>query len=162
MKRNSAAAVARVRVRPVEPQMADAWLQMRHALWPEGSLRQHRKEIAAYFAGGALDPLAVLVALDAGGSPLGFVELTLRSHAEGCEPGSIAYLEGWYVRPGLRGQGVGRKLVAAAERWARERGCSEFASDAWSSNRTSRKAHLALGFQEMGVIRCFRKKLGRR
>jgi aminoglycoside 6'-N-acetyltransferase I len=152
----------RVSIRPAEQENAEEWLRMRHALWPEGGLREHGKEIAAYFAGGSADPIMVLIATGARGAMLGFVELTLRSHAEGCEPGSIAYIEGWYVRPDVRGRGVGRKLVSAAERWARANGCSEFASDAWSTNRASRKAHLALGFQEMGVIRCFRKKLGRR
>ena len=40
-----------------------------------------------------------------------------------------------------------------------EEGCREFASDAVAGNRLSAAAHLALGFEEVVVIRCFRKDL---
>ena len=54
----------------------------------------------------------------------------------------------------------GRALVAAAEEWAREQGCTEFASDPLLENESSAAAHRALGFQETVQIRCFRKQLG--
>lgn len=153
----------RISIEPADAAVRQDWLRMRCALWPEGTRAEHRREIAAYFAGGSRDPLAVLVAYGPRREMLGFVELTLRSHAEGCAPGRIGYLEGWYVAPSARGSGVGRKLMQAAERWARAQGCREFASDAWAGNRNSRAAHRALGFEEVGTIRCFRKKLsGRR
>ena len=72
-----------------------------------------------------------------------------------------AFLEGWYVVPGMRRRGVGRALVAAAENWGRIQGCSEFASDMRIDNLDSAAAHHALGFIETGQLRCFRKDLGR-
>ena len=36
------------------------------------------------------------------------------------------YLEDLYVRPGRRGRGIGRRLLAHLARLARERGCSRF------------------------------------
>jgi aminoglycoside 6'-N-acetyltransferase I len=54
---------------------------------------------------------------------------------------------------------VGRELVAAAEAWAREQGCREFASDTQLENTVSAAAHLALGFEDAGIVRCFRKTL---
>ncbi len=135
---------------------------MRCQLWPEESAATHRREIKSFFAGGSLDPAAVLIAEDGESAIHGFAELTLRSHAEGCSPGRIAYLEGWYVERASRRKGVGRALMQAAEDWARANHCHEFASDAWSTNRLSRTAHLALGFEEAGVIRCFRKTLTRK
>jgi len=71
----------------------------------------------------------------------------------------VGYLEGWYVDPEHRRQGVGRALVEESERWARNQDCTEFASDATVDNDTSRLAHLAHGFVEAGLIRCFRKDL---
>lgn len=56
-------------------------------------------------------------------------------------------------------QGAGRALVAAAEVWAREQGCREFASDTELENTESAAAHRALGFDDAGAIRCFRKVL---
>ena len=61
--------------------------------------------------------------------------------------------------PEARRRGVGKALVRAAEDWAREQGCAEFASDALLDNHTSAVAHRALGFEETVQIRCFRKVL---
>ncbi len=131
---------------------------MRQALWPEGA-SDHPFEIASYFAGRLRMPLEVLLAFDDAGLPVGFVELSIRPYAEGCDTDSVAYLEGWYVVPEARCRGVGRALVQAAEQWARGEGCSEFASDALVDNEISAAAHRALGFTEVVEIRCFKKPL---
>jgi aminoglycoside 6'-N-acetyltransferase I len=47
----------------------------------------------------------------------------------------------------------------AAEAWGREQGCREFASDTQLENTGSVAAHLALGFDDAGALRCFRKSL---
>lgn len=147
-----------IHIRPAAPQDSAAWRRMREALWPEGAA-DHGSEIAVYFAGEALLPLAVLLACEETGEAVGFVELSIRSVAESCETGDVAYLEGWYVDPKARRRGVGRALVQAAEDWGRAQGCSEFASDTQIANTGSAAAHLALGFEEVEQIRCFRKRL---
>jgi aminoglycoside 6'-N-acetyltransferase I len=148
-----------VRVRSATPGDAAAWLRMREALWPDDGAASHAGEIEQYFAGKLRMPLEVLVAVDEQGSTVGFAELSIRSYAEDCLTDHVGYLEGWYVAPAARRMGVGRALVAAAERWARARGCTEFASDALIDNQVSAAAHRALGFQETVRIRCFRKPL---
>jgi aminoglycoside 6'-N-acetyltransferase I len=147
------------RVRLAAPGDAAAWLGLRQALWPEGTEAEHRREIERFFDGTAAEPLAVLLAEDGTGSPVGCAELSIRAHAEGCHSDRVAYLEGWFVVPRARGRGVGRALIAAAERWGRAQGCSELASDAQLDNAVSAAAHRALGFTEVGLLRCFRKDL---
>ena len=71
----------------------------------------------------------------------------------------MAYLEGWFVVPEARGRGVGRALIAAAEDWGRAHSCREFASDTELDNDVSAAAHHAVGFVEVGLVRCFRKEL---
>jgi aminoglycoside 6'-N-acetyltransferase I len=132
---------------------------MRHAFWPDGSEAEHAGEIAAFLEGRAREPLAVLIAEDGSREPLGFAELSIRPCAEGCRTTRVAYLEGWYVVPQARRRGVGRALVAAAEAWARSQGCSEFASDTALANDAGAAAHRAVGFVEVGQVRCFRKEL---
>jgi len=132
---------------------------MRHALWPGGSAEEHAGEIEDFFAGRSREPLAVLVAESEPGQLAGFAELSIRPYAEGCETGRVGYLEGWYVIPEARRQGVGRALVEAAEAWARAQGCTEFASDTEAGNERSAAAHRALDFTEAALIRCFRKDL---
>lgn len=146
-------------IRAVRPGDSRIWCEMRHALWPEGSIEEHVGEIEDFFAGRLREPLAVLVAEGASDRLLGFAELSIRAQAEGCATDRIGYLEGWYVIPEARAQGVGRALVEAAEDWAREQGCVEFASDAEADNELSAAAHRALGFTEVALIRCFRKDL---
>src|SRR5437660_11767174 len=109
---------------------AASWLELRHALWPVGSQAEHRETIARFLAGDAQEPIAVLLAEDGAGGPVGLAELSIRPYAEGCQGDRVAYLEGWFVVPGARGRGVGRALIAAAEDWGRAQGCREFASDA--------------------------------
>jgi aminoglycoside 6'-N-acetyltransferase I len=136
----------------------DVWIDMRGQLWP-GSRDTHAREVDRFFAGQAREPLAVLISRDESGRALGFAELSIRSYAEGCSTDNVAFLEGWFVIPDARGHGVGRALVAACEQWARAQGCSELASDAQPDNNTSIAAHLALGFSDEGLVRCFSKKL---
>lgn len=62
------------------------------------------------------------------------------------------------VRPAARRQGIGRALLAAAEEWGRAQGCAEFASDAQPDNDVSSSAHRALGFADVGLVRCFAKE----
>lgn len=148
-----------VTLRPATHSDTAAWLELRSALWPDCSASEHRAEIERFFAGEMPEPQAVYLAIGPGEEVVGFVELSLRPYAEGCHTHNVAYLEGWYVAPHVRGKGVGANLIAKAEAWGRGLGCSEFASDAAFDNETSCLAHRALGFDEVGLIRCFRKPL---
>jgi aminoglycoside 6'-N-acetyltransferase I len=129
---------------------------MRSLLWPS-SAEEHANDIDRYFAGEAREPLAVLIAVDE--KVIGFIELSIRTYAEGCETDRVAFVEGWYVDPELRGTGVGAALIRAAEEWARSKRCTELASDTEVDNASSAAAHRALGFIETAVVRCFRKSL---
>jgi aminoglycoside 6'-N-acetyltransferase I len=88
------------------------------------------------------------------------VEAGLRSHADGCdESHEVGYIEGWFVAQNWRARGIGRKLVAAAEDWARVHGCTEMASDTWIDNQTSQLAHQALGYEVVDRCVNYRKSL---
>jgi len=141
-------------IRSVKRDDRDAWLRMRDALWPA---EDHAREIDRYFAAEVREPLEVLIAFDE--EAIGFVELSIRPYAEGCETDRVAFVEGWFVEPDARGVGVGAALIRAAEVWARSQGCAEIASDTEADNVASAAAHRALGFEETAVVRCFRKPL---
>jgi aminoglycoside 6'-N-acetyltransferase I len=130
---------------------------MREALWP-GSREDHRREIAAYLEH-APESFACLLAEVAGAGVVGFVEVGLRAYAEGCRASPVGYLEGIFVLEPHRGRGVGRALVTACERWARERGCTEMASDREQPNEESGLFHARVGFEEVTRIVCYLKAL---
>lgn len=149
-------------IRHAEPADAEELAGMRAALWPEGSLEDHRRDVDAWFADGpaGMLPAAVFVAHTPNQSLTGFVEVSLRSHADGCDPGHpVGYIEGWFVQPDHRGHGIGAALIRAAEDWARAHGCREMASDALLSNEPSELAHRALGFEVVDRCVHLRKSL---
>jgi aminoglycoside 6'-N-acetyltransferase I len=147
-------------IRSVTAADTNEWLRMRRALWPDGSLAQHRQDIGRYFAGDRREPAEVLLALTTNSAPVGFAELSIRNIVDGCSTDRVAYLEGWYVAPESRRKGIGRALIHAAERWAIGQGCTEFGSDSEIDNDVSYSAHLRSGFQETGRVRTYRKKVG--
>jgi aminoglycoside 6'-N-acetyltransferase I len=145
-------------IRPAKESDSADWERMREALWPSEP-GEHAREIARYFAGGAREPLEVLLAFDERGEAIGLIELSIRSYAEGATTDRVAFIEGWYVDEPARRRGLGATLVGAAEDWARSQGCLELGSDTEVDNVESAAAHRALGFTETGVIRCFLKRL---
>ncbi len=145
-------------IRPVERADAAVWERMRAALWPDDS-GSHGSEIASFFAGDITNPLDVFVVCSGSGVPLGFIELSIRAHAEGCTTDRVAFVEGWYVEPEHRRRGVGTALMRAAEEWGRVNKCTELGSDTQLWNESSIATHKALGFEEVERLVAFRKSL---
>jgi aminoglycoside 6'-N-acetyltransferase I len=139
----------------------DIVARMFFELWPEGPLAEHQEEAALILAGAppSTMPLVVLVA-ETDDRVIGFIEVGLRSHADGCDTRQpVGFIEGWYVEPKQRGKGVGRVLMQAAEDWARSLGCRELASDTWIDHEPSQRAHDALGFEVVDRCVNFKKAL---
>jgi aminoglycoside 6'-N-acetyltransferase I len=100
------------------------------------------------------------LASDPSSEPAGFTEAALRTdYVNGCTTSPVAFLEGLYVVPERRRQGIARALVGAVETWARERGCEDLASDALIDNVESHDLHRAVGFNETERVVYFRKNL---
>ena len=95
-----------------------------------------------------------------GGRPIAFAQCQLRhDYVEGTDSSPVGYLEGIFVADEYRRNGYAAELLAACEKWAKEKGCTEFASDCELDNADSLKFHLATGFAETNRIICFKKKL---
>jgi aminoglycoside 6'-N-acetyltransferase I len=141
------------------PEQMTVWRRMRRALWPEMTEEENARETEAMIENSRS---FVRIALNTENSPIGFVEATLRTdYVNGCETSPVAFLEGIYVEPPVRRQGVARALVSAVEEWGREMGCREFASDALLENISSHRMHAGLGFKETERVVYFRKDLVR-
>ena len=137
-----------------------AWLTMRSKLFDDEDPALLEEEVRQIAKDNTLNsqPFQCLIAFD-NANPIGFIELTIRSSAEECRTSPVLYIEGWYVDPAHQGKGVGRALMDAAFAWGREHGCTEAASDARPDNTGSINAHRALGFEDAGVIQCFRRSI---
>jgi aminoglycoside 6'-N-acetyltransferase I len=151
-------------VRLIRQDDLETWCAMRAALWPDEDMAALRAEAEAFFSDDTSPNRlhAVFLCEDRNARPLGMLELSLRSYAEGCSSSPVPYVEGWFVVPDAQRRGVGRALIDAAEKWAAERGFTEIASDALLGNTVSERAHLAIGFQEVERSIHFRKEIGPR
>ena len=143
-------------IRPLEISDIPHWVELRARLWPD----QSRSELDAEGRAALMaEPPLVVFAAEENLTLIGFLELGLRSVAEGCESSPAPYVEGWYVEAAWRRRGVGGALMRAAEEWSRAHGYTELGSDTEEVNRLSRAAHAALGFKEVETLVVFRKPL---
>lgn len=137
----------------------ESWARLRAALWPHHALAYHRAELVEVLSSGARDAVA-FIARDATTEAVGFAEASLRhDYVNGCSSSPVLFLEGIYVRPADRRQGVARLLCAAVADWGLSHGCVEFGSDAPLDNSASHALHAALGFEETQRVVFFRKPL---
>jgi aminoglycoside 6'-N-acetyltransferase I len=135
------------------------WRSMRVELWPDCPRQQHLEEMASFLR----DPnrFVQFIVRDPGGWGIGLAEASIRTdYVNGTSSSPVAYLEGLYVVPDSRGQGVARSLVVAVSEWALAAGCTELASDTQPENLVSQAVHTQLGFVETEWAVFFSKSLG--
>jgi len=149
---------AGIEVRMLEEQDSRGWLELRKLLWDELTEEEHLSEMLDIYS--HPDSQLILVAALEDGRVVGFMEASIRPFVEDCRSDHVGYLEGWFVDPEFRQQGIGRALVGAAEHWARDKGCDEMASDSEVGNELSLKAHLSLCYTETSRLVHLRKELG--
>ena len=93
-------------IRSISPKDHKEWFRMRDILWPGEDKSLHDKEMAEYIQGGNE---VVFVAEHPNKGLCGFIEVGMRSVAEGCESNPVAYIEGWYVDKDMRSMGIDKK-----------------------------------------------------
>jgi aminoglycoside 6'-N-acetyltransferase I len=132
------------------------WAEMRIALWPDETLREHAEMTDELLGdGGAWG----LIAEARDGIAIGFAEIAVRKHANGCDTRPVAFLEGIWVKPQFRRRGIGTRLIAHAEEFLARRGFRGLGSDTRIDNQASQAAHVAWGFSETEKVVYFRKLL---
>ena len=125
-------------------------------MWEDNVLEELATELAVLMK----SPEAAVFLGTADGQAVGFAQCQLRhDYVEGTETSPVGYLEGIFVEEEYRKQGYAKQLLTACENWAKEQGCTEFASDCELDNTGSLKFHLSLGFEEANRVICFTKKL---
>lgn len=135
-----------------------AWLALRQALWPDATAAEHLQEMAGQLA--ELGRFGPFIATAADGMPLGLAEVALRAdYVNGTDSSPVAFLEGLYVVPAVRRQGVARRLLQAVAAWARAQGCRELASDTALDNHVGQLVHRGLGFRETERVVYFQMDL---
>lgn len=131
------------------------WFRMRKGIWPEAPDEYLDFDMDDILEDG--DYAVFLACADE--KPIGLTEARIREYGEGCETSPVGYIEGWFVQEEHRGRGIVGVMTQAAEDWAREKGCTEMASDTWLDNEASIRAHLKLGYYEVERLIHYVKQL---
>lgn len=125
-------------------------------MWKSHTVDELRQEFADAID---VDRGAIFLAV-ADGQAVGFAQCGLRhDYVEGTSSSPVGYLEGVFVAEPYRKRGVAKELLMACQKWAKEQGCGEFASDCELTNDASLKFHLKMGFDEANRVICFTKRL---
>ena len=144
-----------ITIRRVTQEDKAEWLRMRKGIWPEAPDEYLDFDMDDILASDN-DMVFFAYIKD---KPIGLTEARIRDYGEGCETSPIGYLEGWFVQEEYRGKGVVGITTQAAEIWAREKGCTEMASDTWLGNEPSIRAHVKMGYNEVERLVHYVKQL---
>ena len=143
---------ASIRVRPARPEDAEFILALVPQLlafgpppWRDVAQMMETDTLTiARALRGASDRASVVVAEDRDGTLLGFMHLCGEpDYYTRAECGHIADI---VVAPEARGRGVGEAFMAAAERWARDRGYSMLSLNVFLENQRARELYERTGF----------------
>lgn len=144
----------KIRAAALEDAQKVAGLAIR--MWESSTMEELTREFYDYMSKG--NGMVFLAVAD--GSAVGFAQCGLRhDYVEGTDSSPVGYLEGIFVKEEYRKRGLAGNMLEACQQWAKEQGCTEFASDCELHNEDSLKFHLRMGFEEANRIICFSKKL---
>jgi len=145
-----------MKIVPLAKENLDDVTNLAMKLWPDNKWDELWQEFAELVDS---DQHQVYVAISED-SCIGFIHMALRhDYVEGSRTSPVGYIEGIYVDENSRFKGIARKLIEQGENWAREKGCTELASDAELHNVASQVFHKKIGFREAGKIVAFIKDI---
>ncbi len=125
-------------------------------MWEDNTLDGLTEDMAEIIA----SPESAVFLLYDGEKAIGFAQCQLRhDYVEGTDSSPVGYLEGIFVEEAYRNKGYAKELLKQCEVWAKNMGCTEFASDCELDNTGSLAFHLKMGFEEANRVICFSKKL---
>ena len=143
-------------IRKAEVEDAFCVAKLAIQMWEDNTIEGLSEELAEIIK----SPESAVFLLYDGDEAIGFAQCQLRhDYVEGAESSPVGYLEGIFVDAAYRNKGYAKELLKQCEAWAKNMGCTEFASDCELTNTGSLAFHLKMGFEEANRVICFTKRL---
>jgi len=134
------------------------WLGMGFVLWPH--YKNKKNELKQEFNDILESPKETAFLCKDDKKLIAFINLSIRfDYVAGSTTNPVGYIEGIYVDPKHRKQGLAKELIKIAEQWSLKKGCKELASDAELENIDSQKFHKNLKFKEVNRTVSFIKTI---
>jgi aminoglycoside 6'-N-acetyltransferase I len=138
-------------IEAAEPYL-EAWLSLRKQLWPDPD-DVHLSEMHTILAS---ETAIAFLLVPAAGEAVGFIEGALYFNASQ----AYGYVEGWFVVPAYRRQGLGGQLLAALEEWMLHHSIHLSLSDTIPEEYPlSSQAHVKYGYRPLKTVQIFIKAL---
>ncbi|MBW8684752.1 aminoglycoside 6'-N-acetyltransferase [Chitinophaga rhizophila] len=126
------------------------------ALWPECNIDEEYDECARILHSD--DDTCFLVR--ASENDVAFIHVAIRrDYVEGALHSPTGYIEGLFVKEDFRNAGLSRLLLDLAEKWSKQKNCTQIASDTEVVNTDSINFHKKVGFEEVNRVMCFIKNI---
>ena len=132
------------------------WKRLRQSVYKGLEESFHDEEMEILFRS---SEATSFLGLSDDGEAIGMLELSLRNFVDGCLGGPIGYIEGIYLAPDCRGQGLGREMIEFAAEWFLSKGCREMAADSELENTSAQQFFVGNGFEETFRVVEFKKAL---
>lgn len=130
----------------------EAWLGLRKLLWPEQD-EMHVGEMREILTS---DTQVAFLIYTSDDQAVGFIEGAIYLNPRQ----NYGYVEGWYVLPATRGQGLGGELLGALEGWFLHHSISLSLSDTIPAEYPlSPEAHVRYGYREYATMKIYIKQL---
>ncbi|MBZ5763759.1 GNAT family N-acetyltransferase [Rhizobium sp. VS19-DR104.2] len=143
-------------IRKMQRTDSDLWAAMRSRLWDRLSFEEHSADIERLWNG---EKGNGYIAQTPDRTAVGFAEISIRDYANGCTAQPVPFLEGIWIDPNHRRNGIGRLLITNITDDLIVQGFHELCSDADVGNRRSHQAHKNWEFSETARVVYFRKPL---
>jgi aminoglycoside 6'-N-acetyltransferase I len=131
----------------------EAWLQLRKLLWPDTPDETHMQEMRDTISS---DTTITFLMFNPDDEPVGFIEGALYRNP----PRNYGYIEGWFVLPRYRKEGLGGQLLEVLELWFLHHNIDLSLSDTIPLEYPlSPRAHAKYGYREHETLQIFIKEL---
>jgi len=140
--------------------LGEAVNALHHEAWPQvfaepGDPLRH----AAHWRQSIATEQATVFVVERAGQVIGFVTVGLQQDNHLLlQPTRYARIGSISVAPDCQGQGLGRRLMQAAEAWARQRGAPDIRLNVWAFNQRALALYEELGYEVRSQV--LGKRLG--
>lgn len=145
-----------IKIREVSQFDLVKWLEVRRKLFPNKPQSEQMYDIQHYLY---YPEIRQAFVADFNGQMIGFIEIIIQDSFIGSTQTPVIFINAWYVEESYRYKGIGKRLLLAAEKWAKSKGCTQIGFSFTDDQAVTKKVSEHLGFRHVAYLNYFLKTL---